>query len=113
MHYRDNAEAKKEYQRDYYRKNPEVYQRSRAKRNARKRGVEHQPYTRREIYDRDGGSCRDCGKSLPYGPGGFHIDHIVPLSLGGPDTPANVQLMCPVCNREKWANLDGQVHLPV
>jgi 5-methylcytosine-specific restriction endonuclease McrA len=34
----------------------------------------------------------------------------VPISLGGPDTPANVQLACPPCNRAKWATLDGQIH---
>jgi len=99
--------------RTYYAANRHIWEVHRRKREARKAGVEWQPYTRREIWERDGGKCRECDKDLPFGPGGFQIDHIVPISLGGPDTPANVQLMCPSCNRRKWANLEGQIHLPV
>lgn len=29
------------------------------------------------------------------------IDHVVPLSAGGPDTPSNYCLMCEPCNKEK------------
>lgn len=108
-----HADAIRERQRLYYLNNPEVFERHRAVRRARLAGVERADYTRREIYERDGGTCRGCTKSLPYEKGGFQIDHIVPISLGGPDTPANVQLMCPKCNRAKWAKLDGQIHMPV
>lgn len=108
-----HAEAIKERQRIYYENNPGVYERHRAARRARLANVEHQPYTRREIYERDGGACRGCSKALPNEKGAFQIDHIVPISLGGPDTPANVQLMCPKCNRAKWATLEGQIHMPV
>lgn len=101
------------YQLEYYRQNPEVFEKGRARRRARLAEVEHEDYTRREIFDRDGGVCRGCGKELIYGPNQFAIDHIVPISLGGPDTRANVQLMCQPCNRAKWANLEGQIHLPV
>lgn len=108
-----HRDKKNEYQREYYKKNPEVFERGRAKRRARLANVEHSPYTRREIYDRDGGTCRGCEKALPFEPNGFQIDHIVPISLGGPDTWANVQLMCPTCNREKWNRLEGQIPMPV
>ena len=111
--YAANREHVRGLARAYYRENPDVYERSRAKRKALLRGVEHAPYSRREIYERDGGACRMCDKPLPNAPGGFQIDHIVPISLGGPDIPANVQLACPSCNRKKWADLQGQIHLPV
>lgn len=33
----------------------------------------------------------------------FHIDHIMPLALGGSNTDGNVQLLCPPCNMAKSA----------
>ncbi len=35
--------------------------------------------------------------------GGFHIDHILPLALGGAHDESNVQLLCPTCNVTKGA----------
>lgn len=112
-HYDANREHHLQNRRDYYEQNREKWEHWRAKRIALLRGVEHQPYTRREIYERDNGICRICGEPLPYASGGFALDHIVPIALGGPDTPANIQLTCQPCNREKWMNLEGQIHLPV
>lgn len=106
-------EYKRQYNKTYYRENTELYELHRRRRAMRLAGVESEDYSRYEIYDRDGGHCRDCEKALPREPGGFQIDHIVPISLGGPDTRANVQLMCPPCNREKWATLEGQIALPM
>lgn len=111
--YAAKREEIRERARAYNLANPEVTRRAAAKRKARKAGVEHKPYTRREIYDRDGGICRGCKKELAFERHGFEIDHIVPISLGGPDTPANVQLMCRPCNREKWNKLEGQIHFAV
>jgi 5-methylcytosine-specific restriction endonuclease McrA len=108
-----NRDHRRAVQRAYYYANKDKHSEWAAKRRAIKRGVEHQPYTRREIYDRDDGHCRICGVALPYEPNGFSLDHIVPLVLGGPDTPANLQLTCQPCNRRKAANLVGQIHLPV
>ena len=33
----------------------------------------------------------------------FHIDHIVPLKLGGTNWRRNIQLLCPLCNARKGA----------
>lgn len=112
-HYRANLESIKAKKRAYNAANPDVGRRAWNKRRALKAGVEHEHYSRSEIFTRDGGHCRRCGTELHLEPHGFEIDHIVPLSLGGPDTPANVQLMCQPCNREKWNKLEGQIHLPV
>lgn len=32
-----------------------------------------------------------------------HIDHILPIALGGTNDPSNLQLLCPKCNRQKSA----------
>ena len=47
-----------------------------------------------------GGACaaRGCGRMLSEG---RHLDHIMPLKLGGTHEPSNVQLLCPTCNMEK------------
>lgn len=44
--------------------------------------------------------CACCRKSLK---GGFHLDHIVPLSKGGLNVNQNVQLLTPECNLRKSA----------
>ncbi len=51
---------------------------------------------RREVYDRDGGSCVECGSSFD-----LQYDHIIPVSRGGATNAENLQLLCAACNREK------------
>ena len=34
----------------------------------------------------------------------YHIDHIMPLALGGHNGITNIQLLCPFCNRSKHDN---------
>jgi len=46
------------------------------------------------------GKCACCGKSLK---GGYHLDHIIPLALGGKNSDDNVQLLTPKCNLKKGA----------
>lgn len=108
-----NPEKAREYKRKYEKANPVKRADHVHKRRARLAGVETDSYTRKEIFDRDGGKCVHCGTELHLKPYGFEIDHIVPISLGGPDTRANVQLACRTCNRKRSKNLTGQVHLPV
>jgi 5-methylcytosine-specific restriction endonuclease McrA len=47
---------------------------------------------------RDGGRCRQCGSTE-----NLHFDHIIPVSKGGANTVANIQLLCGPCNRAKAA----------
>jgi 5-methylcytosine-specific restriction endonuclease McrA len=49
---------------------------------------------------RQGNRCAVCQTSLR---GGYHADHITPLSRGGTNYPRNIQLLCPTCNLEKHA----------
>jgi len=44
------------------------------------------------------GKCTACMTSLFNG---FHIDHIMPLALGGRHEDVNIQLLCPHCNLVK------------
>jgi len=47
---------------------------------------------------RDGGRCRKCGSSEK-----LHFDHVIPVSRGGANSVANIQLLCGACNRAKGA----------
>lgn len=44
------------------------------------------------------GKCACCG--LPLG-GKYHLDHVIPIALGGANTDDNIQLLRAVCNRQK------------
>lgn len=48
------------------------------------------------VYDRDGHACRLCGTTED-----LTLDHIYPWSLGGPDTPENLRVLCRSCNSSK------------
>jgi 5-methylcytosine-specific restriction enzyme A len=64
------------------------------------------PYTRRQIFARDKWTCQSCRKkvrdnvSLQH-PSRSTIDHIVPLSQGGPECASNVHTLCWPCNHRK------------
>jgi hypothetical protein len=49
---------------------------------------------------RDGGRCRQCASTHQ-----LHFDHVIPISRGGANTIANIQLLCGACNRAKGAKL--------
>lgn len=50
--------------------------------------------------------CAACGKSFEEI--GFHVDHVFPLSKGGKNSPDNLQLLCPSCNKSKANKLPGE-----
>lgn len=84
------------------------WQEKNRRRRAAKRGGASEPYTLAEIALRDDFNCGLCGKSVPMAvkvpePLAPTIDHIVPVSKGGDDTRANVQLAHFVCNSRKGA----------
>jgi 5-methylcytosine-specific restriction endonuclease McrA len=55
---------------------------------------------RREVFERDGGKCMECGSTFD-----LQYDHVIPVALGGATTVENLQLLCADCNRVKGANL--------
>ncbi|MGW5408975.1 HNH endonuclease [Streptomyces spiralis] len=48
------------------------------------------------VFDRDGHRCQQCGATQD-----LELDHVHPWSLGGPDTPDNLQVLCRTCNGRK------------
>jgi hypothetical protein len=106
-----NAEAVKMRMKDYYNNNKDVFKKRAirwAKDNPEKRRAIIQ--SRRsapgtlspDIVDRlfaeQQGVCPCCGEALFDE---YHIDHIMPLALGGTNTDNNVQLLKPWCNLSK------------
>ncbi len=63
------------------------------------------------------GKCAACCvKLILAGKGRFHVDHIMPIALGGSNWPHNLQLLCPTCNFKKhakdpfdWAKQNGRL----
>ena len=113
----DNAEACRERARAYHRKrwdtDPEYRAAYRSRYNRRRRlkaEAVQEPYTDLFIAERDGWVCGLCeGEVDPeiQWPDSMSvsIDHIVPLSRGGDDTPANVRLAHLGCNSARGARV--------
>lgn len=59
---------------------------------------------RRDVYDRDGGRCVDCGQWVPLNGDVFtraHLAHIISRGAGGSDIMENTQIKCPFCHLQK------------
>ena len=87
-----------------------------AKRRAIERGAEADSIDPIKVFERDGWRCQLCGRKTPKALRGKHqpsspeLDHIVPLSRGGPHTYANTQCACRECNGNKGASILGQLN---
>ena len=55
--------------------------------------------TRRKVFDRFAGICYLCGKPVSFK--AMHVDHIVAVSKGGPNTISNYAPTHPYCNLKK------------
>lgn len=86
---------------------PEKVTEKRARRRARKAGVESEPLSRIIVADRDGWKCCYCGVSLTKKT--LTLDHVRPISKGGPHTYANVVAACKPCNSSKGAKIIERV----
>lgn len=57
--------------------------------------------SRAYIIERDNSRCHMCRKKCK--PSEIHLDHVIPLSKGGPHTPENLRVACAKCNIAKGA----------
>ncbi len=81
------------------------------RRRARELGVISEKYTEQDILSRWGADCHICSEpidlSASRAPGadgwesGLHLDHVIAISKGGPDTIENVKPAHGVCNLKK------------
>lgn len=84
------------------------------RKRARHFGVEYEPINKTKLFERDGYRCGICSepterdKAVPH-PRAPTIDHIVPISLGGPHLYSNVQCACFECNYLKRDTVDDQL----
>ncbi len=91
--------------------NPENERARSNKYRALKLGNEHSAYTEKQVLETYGTDCnicnlpidlniaRQCG--IPGWQNGLHIDHLIPISKGGPDTLDNVRPTHGLCNITK------------
>jgi 5-methylcytosine-specific restriction endonuclease McrA len=84
------------------------------RKRARKYNVEFDPSVKKDaVFKRDKMKCQRCGIKVQrndyLSENAAELDHIVPLSKGGPHTWSNVQTLCRACNRDKSDKLEGQL----
>lgn len=66
-----------------------------------RRGGSRDPVSRAYIIARDKSRCHLCGKRCERDE--IHIDHLIPVSLGGKHVPENLRVACAGCNTRKGA----------
>lgn len=80
--------------------NPDAYRVQRQNRRARKSNLKLSIGLSLILFALQRGKCACCG--LPLG-NNYHMDHIMPLALGGTNTDDNIQLLRQRCNNQKHA----------
>lgn len=88
---------------------------ARSRRRAAQAGApgSHGPADVLRLWHRQRGECARCGSRFGKRPsdGGYHVDHVTPLSRGGSDWPRNLQLLCPPCNLSKQGKTPAEFTL--
>ena len=114
---KNNAERNRQRAKEWAKNNPELHReaklRAGRKRRAIIKGSPASPYTEKNVISTYGVNCHICGLeidfSVPRQVGktgwekGLHIDHLIPISKGGPDTLENVRPAHGRCNIDKGA----------
>ena len=107
----NNKEYYKEYKKEYRKNNPHKARETDRKRRALKQKNIHKPYTEDQVLKLYGTNCHICQEEINLsasrstGAAGWgralHIDHVIPLSKGGPDSLDNVKPSHGLCNLQK------------
>lgn len=99
----ENPDYLRSYGATYRVENPEKTRVGSANRRARKLAQWVESVDHTVVWGRDGGVCHICG--LPADPDNWHLDHVVPLILGGEHSYRNTAVSHPVCNQAKGGRL--------
>ena len=99
----------------YRQEHPEAVRALAHARRVRICGVGSEDFTLEDVISRDGWACGVCGGPVDPSAKGRSsaapsLDHIIPISRGGPHTLANAQLAHFGCNAGKGAKLDLRQH---
>ncbi len=103
---KNNPQRRRTQERLWALANPEKYRAGNRLKAHRRRGLEQGAegsFTAQDIItvrESQRGRCFYCGVVLGDD---YHIDHFVPLSMGGNNNPSNLRLSCPKCNLIKGA----------
>jgi len=75
--------------------------------------AQHYGVNVQEIVNRWGTTCYLCGEDVdldaPHGPKAANVDHMIPLSRGGPTDLTNLRLVHYACNLHKHTSLVSAV----
>ena len=106
-YYAEHADERREYQARYKHEHPErvrVHERRRRARKLLSRGSHTEADVRRQ-HDAQKGLCYWCQVAIGTD---YEVDHVIPVSKGGDDSPANIVIACAPCNRRKGAQMPSE-----
>ena len=111
----ENKDKIKEYNKKHYSENKEVFDAASRRRRARLANVETERYTDALILETYGTDCHICGDAIDMlAPRvstqkgwelGLQLDHVIPISKGGPDLIVNIKPAHGKCNSAKRAKI--------
>lgn len=98
--YANNRDKAIQHSLDWAARNPDKRRANEANRRARKRNSDgsHTSSDIKNLVYIQKGKCACCKIIISSG---YHVDHIMPLALGGSNDKTNIQLLCPACNIKK------------
>ena len=107
----ENRERLNAVKREYARKHPEIDRNKNRRKRALKRNNGFEKYTEAQVLELYGTDCYLCNTPIDMSASrrcgdlgwekGLHIEHVVDIALGGPDTLANVRPSHAICNLTK------------
>lgn len=114
---RKDPERFRGYAREYYHKNRQHIRNSLKRRRHNRYGVESVAWSLQQVIELYGTNCHICGDAIDMQmsrkPGidgwekALHIDHVIPMVKGGPDTIENVRPAHAYCNLSKSTKFSG------
>lgn len=105
-YYRENKATHRESVKAWGKRNPDALRAMSHKRRCAERNAEGSFAASdiQKLFESQFGMCTGCGNPLESsGDKKYHVDHVMPIALGGSNWPSNLQLLCPRCNLTKNA----------